>query len=79
MLQCHRVYPRLLRDTKFSFLKEFSVNGAMLVSSDHQAGNGVIHIIDRVLFPPETTAIGKIREEPSLRYIRIVEQWSVNS
>ncbi len=44
----------------------FSVNSAKIVSSNHEAGNGVIHVIDSVLTPPTETAFQRIREQPAL-------------
>jgi|TARA_B110000908_G_scaffold87258_1_gene104191 uncharacterized surface protein with fasciclin (FAS1) repeats len=36
-----------------------TVNGANVVSADIEASNGVIHVIDAVILPEKTTALGK--------------------
>ena len=45
----------------------YGVNGAKIVSSDHQAGNGVIHVIDTIMFPPDETIHEKITANKKLR------------
>ena len=45
----------------------FDISGAHLVSRDHFAGNGVIHLIDQVLIPAESEAIALLAEDPRLR------------
>lgn len=47
-------------------IQEYTVNNARMVSVDHVFANGVIHVIDRVLFPPEGNIISKIREHSNL-------------
>jgi len=44
----------------------FSVNGARFVSANHETQNGVIHIIDRILSPPELSVWVKVQQSPSL-------------
>lgn len=44
----------------------FDVSGARVVSRDHQAGSGVIHVIDKVMFPPEGTAVDKLGADARL-------------
>ncbi|CAH1776756.1 unnamed protein product [Owenia fusiformis] len=44
----------------------YSVNGAKIVDSNHKSGSGIIHVIDRVLFPPEPTVMDVIASNPSL-------------
>ena len=47
-------------------LQEYGVNSAKITDANNKAGNGIIHVIDRVLFPPEQTAMQKIKADPRL-------------
>ena len=42
------------------------MNSAKITDANNVAGNGIIHVIDRVLFPPEQTAMQKIKADPRL-------------
>ncbi len=59
----------VLTKAEHSRFQEYGVNNAKIVSSDHTAGNGVIHVIDRVMFPPQGAAIDKIHDESKLRSV----------
>lgn len=54
--------------------KQFGVNGAKITVSNQHAGNGMIHVIDRVLFPPEGTTIDKLRDDGRLSTFRSLIQ-----
>lgn len=47
-------------------LQQYTVNNARIISGDHVFANGVVHVIDRVLLPPEGNIIRKIRENSHL-------------
>lgn len=46
-----------------------SVNGAKVTQADVQASNGVIHVIDRVLFPPAGNIIATASANANLTYL----------
>lgn len=63
----------------FSFLvwektrQVITVNGARVVRPDIQATNGVIHIIDRVIFPvPQADIYNTLKNDPQQRYTTLV-------
>lgn len=50
-----------------------TVNGARILRPDIQATNGVIHIIDRVLFPvPQADIYSTLKADPQQRYTTLV-------
>lgn len=50
-----------------------TVNGARVVRPDIQASNGVIHIIDRVIFPvPQADIYNTLKNDPQQRYTTFV-------
>ena len=50
-----------------------TVNGARVVKPDIQATNGVIHIVDRVLFPvPQADIYNTLKNDPQQRYTTLV-------
>ena len=50
-----------------------TVNGARIVKPDIQATNGVIHIIDRVLFPvPQADLYSTLKGDPQQRFTTLV-------
>lgn len=49
------------------------MNGARVVKPDIQATNGVIHVVDRVLFPvPEADIYNTLRKDPQQRFTTLV-------
>lgn len=46
--------------------KEFEVNNAKISSPDNEAENGVIHVIDKVMIPPDGLVVDKVHEESKL-------------
>jgi len=60
-------------DRQWKSQKVVTVNGARLVKPDIQATNGVIHVVDRVLFPvPEADIYNTLRKDPQQRYTTLV-------
>lgn len=50
-----------------------TVNGARVVKPDIQATNGIIHVVDRVLFPvPEADIYNTLRKDPQQRYTTLI-------
>lgn len=50
-----------------------TVNGARLLKPDIQATNGMIHIVDRVLFPvPQADIYSTLKGDPQQRYTTLV-------
>ncbi len=49
--------------------KLFTVNGAVVTRGNFQVGNGVVHVIDRVMFPPEGAVMDKVNEDGDLRLV----------
>ena len=50
-----------------------TVNGARVVKPDIEATNGVIHIIDRVLFPvPQADIYNTLKTDPQQRYTTLI-------
>lgn len=50
-----------------------TVNGARFVKPDIQATNGVIHIVDRVLFPvPQADIYNTLKNDPAQRYTTLI-------
>lgn len=50
-----------------------TVNGARVVRPDIQASNGVIHIVDRVIFPvPQADIYNTLKNDPQQRYTTLV-------
>ncbi|XP_057371625.1 WW domain-binding protein 11-like isoform X1 [Daphnia carinata] len=50
-----------------------TVNGARVVKPDIQATNGVIHIVDRVLFPvPQADIYNTLKNDPAQRYTTLI-------
>lgn len=47
-------------------VEEYSINNARIISGDHVVANGVVHVIDRVLQPPDDSIVDKIKENPQL-------------
>ena len=49
------------------------MNGARVVKPDIQASNGVIHIVDRVIFPvPQADIYNTLKTDPQQRYKTLV-------
>ena len=49
------------------------MNGARLLKPDIQATNGMIHIVDRVLFPvPQADIYSTLKGDPQQRYTTLV-------
>lgn len=60
-------------DSEWRPLKVITVNGARVVRPDIQATNGVIHIIDRVIFPvPQADIYNTLKNDPQQRYTTLV-------
>jgi len=54
-------------------LQVVTVNGARVVKPDIQATNGIIHVVDRVLFPvPEADIYNTLRKDPQQRYTTLI-------
>lgn len=50
-----------------------TVNGARVVKPDIEATNGVIHIVDRVLFPvPQADIYNTLKTDPQQRYTTLI-------
>ena len=45
------------------------MNSARILSKDNAVSNGIVHIIDEVLWPPENLLVDKIQEDPQLQYV----------
>ena len=43
------------------------MNDARIIRADYEVGNGVVHEIDKVLFPPEGRLLDKLTTNPELR------------
>lgn len=48
----------------------FGVNSARIVQSDQMAGQSVVHVIDKVMFPPEAASMENIQRDPRLSTFR---------
>ncbi|KZS21360.1 putative Transforming growth factor-beta-induced protein Ig-H3 [Daphnia magna] len=60
-------------DSEWRPLKVITVNGARFVKPDIQATNGVIHIVDRVLFPvPQADIYNTLKNDPAQRYTTLI-------
>jgi len=60
-------------DRNFQSLQVVTVNGARVIKPDIQATNGIIHVVDRVLFPvPEADIYNTLRKDPQQRYTTLV-------
>ena len=44
------------------------MNSARILSKDNAVSNGIVHIIDEVLWPPENLLVDKI-QDPQLQYV----------
>lgn len=62
---CHRVLADFQLANMFPFQKK-AVNSAVIVHPDRLVGNGVVHVIDKVLLPPQFNAIEIIKQDPRL-------------
>ncbi|KAI0230149.1 Transforming growth factor-beta-induced protein ig-h3 [Lamellibrachia satsuma] len=50
--------------------KGFGVNSARILQSDQVAGQSVVHVVDKVMFPPEASSMENIRQDASLSTFR---------
>lgn len=58
------------------FQQRFGVNSATIVNPNHKVGNGVVHVIDKVLMPPPASALDIIKQDPRLSTFSSVLQTS---
>ena len=56
-----------VKSTLLLCLQGFGINGAKIISANHLSHNGVVHVIDKILFPPEGSAMDRVQENPELR------------
>jgi transforming growth factor-beta-induced protein len=57
----------------FEIRQVITVNGARVVKPDIEATNGVIHIVDRVLFPvPQADIYNTLKTDPQQRYTTLI-------
>jgi transforming growth factor-beta-induced protein len=76
---CFYVFLLSFLPTKIIFFFSFeirqviTVNGARVVKPDIEATNGVIHIVDRVLFPvPQADIYNTLKTDPQQRYTTLI-------
>ena len=51
-----------------------SVNGAVVLKRDLAAGQGVVHIVDRVLFPPTVgNIVQTLQADPEQRFTTFIK------
>ena len=51
-----------------------TINGAVLVKTDVEATNGIIHVIDRVVFPPtKGNVIETLESDPEQRFTTLLK------
>ena len=61
-------YVEYISQTSFRSLPQtFGINSARIVSKDHAVSNGIVHVIDEVLWPPEGMLMEKIQEDPQMK------------
>ncbi len=45
----------------------YGINSAIIVSKDNDVSNGIVHVIDEVLWPPEDLLMDKVQDDPQLQ------------
>lgn len=48
-------------------IKGLAANDATVTNPDNTCANGVIHVVDKVMLPPESDLLDMIRSDPDLR------------
>ncbi len=62
-----------IKNSRWKIRQVITVNGARVVKPDIQATNGVIHIVDRVLFPvPQADIYNTLKTDPQQRYTTLI-------
>ena len=62
-----------IKNSRWIIRQVITVNGARVVKPDIQATNGVIHIVDRVLFPvPQADIYNTLKTDPQQRYTTLI-------
>ena len=57
----------------FSILQKVTAEGARVVVADHVASNGVIHVVDRVMYPIPTRNIAQYLAHDSTYFSTLLD------